>query len=471
MKPCACCGQQMAPTAQITIHVDNALLALCNGAHEEARRQACEQVEVAHLLVCLVNAYSDTDFLALTAMSRRELADAAQQWLTRLPRANNAAAPRTSADLKTLLGRAQTLAISKGRAYAAPDDLLYVFLHQSAGVKSAEFSTWTSARYRQTARGTLMVEHHTLNQTRNDQSDHALQATYGTRQAASVVRQTSLTTDRTDFAALHAHVARLEQSLSRLQTQFETLTARNPRAPLEASPTKGATSGSETKAKRGTRTRHLRRRSRQVWPRAERSDATAQPHRSHWICDLGAPESDAPFDNAPELDAIDIEPETHDIETDDDDATSAERPKRFYLAITDEIVRSPSIGPKTAERLSAASILTVKDLLDCDPAFVAARVRTRHITAERVAQWQAQARLVCIIPWLRGVHAQLLVGAGYTTLSAIVSADPTAVCSAILRFATTRDGQRILRAGPPPDIERIAKWVTHAALGEPARAA
>jgi hypothetical protein len=98
-------------------------------------------------------------------------------------------------------------------------------------------------------------------------------------------------------------------------------------------------------------------------------------------------------------------------------------------------------------------------------------VRTRHITAQRLRDWQAQARLVCTVPWLRGTHAQLLVGAGYASLDRITAEEPSTICSDILKFATTRDGQSVLRSGPPPDMERILKWVENTALAEPDRAA
>ena len=84
---------------------------------------------------------------------------------------------------------------------------------------------------------------------------------------------------------------------------------------------------------------------------------------------------------------------------------------------------------------------------------------------------QHQARLVCMIPWLRGTHAQLLVGAGFDTIGKLMRADASVVCAAILRFAATREGQSILRSGPPPEIDRIACWIENTALAEPARAA
>jgi hypothetical protein len=168
------------------------------------------------------------------------------------------------------------------------------------------------------------------------------------------------------------------------------------------------------------------------------------------------------------------QPAFADVDLEDDDDFSAgtgdERAKRFYLALDDEVERAPSIGPRTAERLLAARIATVRDLLVCDPREVSARVVSRYVTSERISAWKSQARLVCIVPWLRGTHAQLLVGAGFDTLEKLQLADASEVYAGILRFAATRDGQSVLRAGNPPDPERVRKWMAHVALAEPERA-
>lgn len=162
---------------------------------------------------------------------------------------------------------------------------------------------------------------------------------------------------------------------------------------------------------------------------------------------------------------------TPDNDVDSGTEGTGDRMKRFYLSPDDDIVRAPSIGPRTAARLIPAGLVLVRDLLTCDPAEVAAKVGARYMTADRIADWKAQARLVCTIPWLRGTHAQLLVGAGYDTIGKLARADASIVCAAILRFAATREGQSILRSGPPPEIDRIACWIENTALAEPQRAA
>lgn len=133
--------------------------------------------------------------------------------------------------------------------------------------------------------------------------------------------------------------------------------------------------------------------------------------------------------------------------------------RRFYLTPDDSVVDGPSIGPKTAERLHPHGVMTVRDLLKAEPAALSVLVNARHITSETIVGWQDQARLMCTVPGLRGTHAQLLVGAGYNSGEAIADAEPDKLCADVLAFAATAAGQRLLRSGEPPDIEKIKGWL------------
>jgi hypothetical protein len=132
---------------------------------------------------------------------------------------------------------------------------------------------------------------------------------------------------------------------------------------------------------------------------------------------------------------------------------------RFYLSLDQDVVDGPSIGPKTAERLYPHGIKTVRDLIKAEPAALAVLMDARGVTAENVAAWQDQAQLVCTVPGLRGTHAQLLVGAGYISGQAIAAADADKLCADVLAYAASTAGQRLLRNGDPPDIEKIKGWL------------
>ena len=136
-----------------------------------------------------------------------------------------------------------------------------------------------------------------------------------------------------------------------------------------------------------------------------------------------------------------------------------ERAVKVYLALGDDVERAPSIGAKTAWRLGTVGVTTVADFLEEDADQLATMLGQRSITGRQLKDWQDQARLVMEVPGLRGTHAQLLVGAGYRNAEAIADADADALCAAIAKFATTRDGQSILRDGDTPDISKITGWI------------
>ena len=135
---------------------------------------------------------------------------------------------------------------------------------------------------------------------------------------------------------------------------------------------------------------------------------------------------------------------------------------RPHLALTDDIERAPSIGPRTAERMAPLGIKTVADFLAADSATVAAGMSSRWITASTITLWQDQCRLMLDVPGLRGTHAELLAQSGYRSGESLASADADKLCADVLAFAATSAGRRLLRDGAPPDVSRIKSWLNAA---------
>ncbi len=135
---------------------------------------------------------------------------------------------------------------------------------------------------------------------------------------------------------------------------------------------------------------------------------------------------------------------------------------RVYLQPADDVEKAPSIGPKMAERLYALKIKTVADLLATDADQLSLDLDAKNVWDETVRDWQDQARMVCQVPGLRGTHAQLLVGAGFRTRDALTAAAADKLCADVLTFAVSAAGQRILRDGNPPDVEKIRSWLDNA---------
>jgi hypothetical protein len=129
-----------------------------------------------------------------------------------------------------------------------------------------------------------------------------------------------------------------------------------------------------------------------------------------------------------------------------------------HLTLDDDIADGP-VGGKTAKRLRTLGLATVRDLLKADPEALAALIDARQVTAQTVGAWQDQALLMCGVPGLKAAHAQLLEGAGYRSTEAIAAAEPEKLCADLMAFAATPAGQRVLRNGEVPDIERIKAWL------------
>ncbi len=145
-----------------------------------------------------------------------------------------------------------------------------------------------------------------------------------------------------------------------------------------------------------------------------------------------------------------------------DGLSRLDRKPRVYLNATDQLEAAPSIGPVLASKLAKGGIQTVAQFLSAQAAQCHELIGDSRISQATVEAWQHQARLVMSVPGLRGTHAQLLVGAGFTTARSLADADPAALSAALLNFAVTPEGNRILRSGDVPDVEAITRWVQNA---------
>ncbi|MBX3436669.1 MAG: DUF4332 domain-containing protein [Planctomycetaceae bacterium] len=144
---------------------------------------------------------------------------------------------------------------------------------------------------------------------------------------------------------------------------------------------------------------------------------------------------------------------------------------RFHLSPSCPVVDAPSIGPKMASRLASLGVVTVGDLLACQPVQVAERLKSRRVKAETIAAWQQQARLVCRIPELRGHDAQVLVACDITEPEQVARMDARTLFGIVGPFVQTTEGQRLLRSSNTPDLQEVTAWIDRAQHARPLRAA
>jgi hypothetical protein len=58
----------------------------------------------------------------------------------------------------------------------------------------------------------------------------------------------------------------------------------------------------------------------------------------------------------------------------------------------------------------------------------------------------------------------LLVGAGYRDVEAIRAADPEALVAGVITFAESEAGQKLLRDGRAPHVDKIRSWIENASV-------
>ncbi len=135
---------------------------------------------------------------------------------------------------------------------------------------------------------------------------------------------------------------------------------------------------------------------------------------------------------------------------------------RFYLELNDNVEAAPTIGPKTAEHLEEIGIITVSELVETDPGWIANELSNKRIKEANVEQWQYQAMLVCQVPNLRGHDSQILVACGILDAEQLADMDPAVLFGIVGPFSKTKEGQKWLRGAKVPDLAEVTDWVSWA---------
>ncbi|GAM96724.1 hypothetical protein U91I_00344 [alpha proteobacterium U9-1i] len=131
---------------------------------------------------------------------------------------------------------------------------------------------------------------------------------------------------------------------------------------------------------------------------------------------------------------------------------------KFSLDGGAPVEKAPSIGPKTARRLEALGVRTVADLLALSPDRSAA-LEARHISAQVIRDWQAQAMLACTVPGLKSREAQALVACGVRDASELADMDAHDLTEAIAQWGISDEGQRAWGSAPAPTEHDVADWI------------
>ena len=117
------------------------------------------------------------------------------------------------------------------------------------------------------------------------------------------------------------------------------------------------------------------------------------------------------------------------------------------------------IDGRTAKKLVQAGVKTVADVLCLDPEAVAADLADRHITAQTVRQWQAQARWMRSLPGLRAVDAWALVACDVMAPEQLAAVSPRTLCRQVERLIRAESEAAPGGAQDAPGLAVVTGWI------------
>ena len=135
---------------------------------------------------------------------------------------------------------------------------------------------------------------------------------------------------------------------------------------------------------------------------------------------------------------------------------------KFMLNEDAPVEKAPSIGPKTARRLEAVGVRTIADLLAASPEAAQRELGARHISAQLIRDWQAQALLACTVPGLKSREAQALVACTVRDAQALVQSNAEELVDNIAHWGLSEEGARAWGSAPAPSVDDVATWIERA---------
>ncbi|TWU49571.1 DUF4332 domain-containing protein [Rubripirellula reticaptiva] len=134
----------------------------------------------------------------------------------------------------------------------------------------------------------------------------------------------------------------------------------------------------------------------------------------------------------------------------------------FFLSVDSPIDQAPSIDAVAAARLRGLSVTHINHLMQQDSNRLADALGLTNVVASTIRRWQAECRLVCRVPQLRGFDARVLVGCGILTPAQLASIHPVDLLERVEDFLATDRGQQLLLSGSSHELSRLTSWIAAA---------
>lgn len=133
-----------------------------------------------------------------------------------------------------------------------------------------------------------------------------------------------------------------------------------------------------------------------------------------------------------------------------------------YLTVDASLADFPVLGNDTAQVFASLGMRTVEDLLAADASDVARRLAHPAVTPEAVRLWQCHTSLMCFVPGVSLVDAQVLAACEISSPEALFTIDARMLADAVERFLATERGRRFAASRNRFTLERLALLQKHA---------
>jgi predicted RecB family nuclease len=113
------------------------------------------------------------------------------------------------------------------------------------------------------------------------------------------------------------------------------------------------------------------------------------------------------------------------------------------------------LGPRAAGRLATVGVRSVADLLVAKPQVAA----DKHFSAETIAAWQREARLIVSLPTLPNEAARLLAAVGVSSAERLARSTPTELIAKLEALWREANSQSWLAQKAKPSSAEICAWI------------
>jgi uncharacterized protein YhaN len=134
----------------------------------------------------------------------------------------------------------------------------------------------------------------------------------------------------------------------------------------------------------------------------------------------------------------------------------------YYLTADASLADFPVLGNDTAQVFATLGMRTVEDLLVADATEVSRRLAHPAVTPDAVRLWQYHTSLMCFVPGVSLVDAQVLAACEVISPEALFTIDVRWLAEAISRFFTTERGRRFASSRDRFTRDRLALLQKHA---------